>query len=355
MRNRRDELLAARGIATAALTLPPSEAIRGGAHVQSKQQQLLRRLRDELTPERPEASTPFARERQRIGAAMAQDQLAFRMEQVVTVKASKLEPRRRNFFGVLHPIFQLMRFFLKETQLYTQVLRSFRPSIFPNVLCSYARMFELPLGEMEWRFRASGHKGLDLALSEGIAVLDRLGNYCFTGDPRVLPRTVLNPLITMESIKKGAWPFVSPEMLRFGESYGTMNTTRWPRTSDNRPILLHVAVLAFHYGKIIAVNRHSQLWFSQLGGKGIRHIKVAAQFLKEVFYHLWIPEMMLFMTYQLRRQLNRGARSGRDPSERLQRLERINAAIEAWESCHEPFSNQLSVLHVAKWLSIAGA
>ncbi|KAG6979868.1 hypothetical protein FocnCong_v010749 [Fusarium oxysporum f. sp. conglutinans] len=40
---------------------------------------------------------------------------------------------------------------------------------------------------MDRRFRESGSKGLGMALSEGVAAVDRLGNFCFTGDPRVLP------------------------------------------------------------------------------------------------------------------------------------------------------------------------
>ncbi|PCD20081.1 hypothetical protein AU210_016779 [Fusarium oxysporum f. sp. radicis-cucumerinum] len=86
---------------------------------------------------------PFAREGHRIRAAMSQDQVAFRMEQVVTIRPSKLERGHRHFFSVLHPIFQLMRFFLKEKRAYTTVLRSFLPSVFPTILCSFAKLFEL--------------------------------------------------------------------------------------------------------------------------------------------------------------------------------------------------------------------
>lgn len=343
IRSRADDLLATRGIATAALTLPPSEASRNPAHIRARQARLLRRLRGELTPEQPQSSTPFARERERIEAAMAQEQMAFRMEQVVTVRASQLIRRRRDFFSVLQPIFQLMRFFLKESVLYTPVLRSLRPSIFPGVLCSFARLFELALGEMDRRFRAKGEEGLDLALSEGIAVLDRLGNFCFTGDPRVLPSTVLGPLVTMESLRKGAWPFVSPAMLDFRGSVGKMNTVRWPRTADNRPILLHVAALAYHYGPVVAANRHSQIWFGQLGGKAIHDIRVAVRFLEEVFRELWIPQTVAFIAFQLRRQLNRNVRSGKPPAEHLRQSERINTVLTSWEASEEPFSSQ----HVA--------
>ncbi|KAM5529576.1 hypothetical protein FOXYSP1_17420 [Fusarium oxysporum f. sp. phaseoli] len=64
---------------------------------------------------------------------MAQDQFAFRMEQVATAKLPKLKTQRRHFFSVLQPIFQLMRFFLKETTIYSSILRSFRPLVFSNI------------------------------------------------------------------------------------------------------------------------------------------------------------------------------------------------------------------------------
>ncbi|KAJ6436869.1 MHYT domain signaling protein [Purpureocillium lavendulum] len=340
IRSRADDLLATRGIATAALTLPPSEASRSPAYIRARQERLFQRLRGELTPDQPQSSTPFARERQRVEAAMAQEQMAFRMEQVVTVKASRLVPARRTFCSVLYPIFQLMRFFQKESGAYTSILRRFKPAVFPGVLCSFARLFETALGEMDRRFQTRGSEGLDLALSEGVAVLDRLGNYCFTGDARVLPKTVLNPLVTMESLRKGAWPFVSPDMLDFRTQSGTMNVARWPRASDNRPILLHVAALAYHYGPLVATNRHSQIWFGQLGGRAIRDIRIAVHFLEEVFRDLWIPQMVAFIAFQLRRQLNRRARSGAPSVEYIQQSERISAVLSAWEESEKPFSKQ---------------
>lgn len=59
------------------------------------------------------------------------------------------------------------------------------------------------LGEMDRRFAAKGDKGLDLALCKSVAVLNRLSNYCFIGDPRVLLSIVLKPLMIMESICRG--------------------------------------------------------------------------------------------------------------------------------------------------------
>ncbi|SPJ82413.1 uncharacterized protein FTOL_09818 [Fusarium torulosum] len=133
IRKRPEELLATKGIATTALTMPPSKAKIVGGRTRSKQPELLRRLWGELTPEQPASTTPFARERQRIEAAMARDQFTFRMEQLVTAEVPKLKTQRRHLFSVLQPIFQLMRFFLKETTLYSSILRSFGPLVFPNI------------------------------------------------------------------------------------------------------------------------------------------------------------------------------------------------------------------------------
>ncbi|KAF7515064.1 hypothetical protein G7054_g14787 [Neopestalotiopsis clavispora] len=57
---------------------------------------------------------------------------------------------------------------------------------------------------------------------------------CFTGDPRVLPRTVLRHLSTTQSLEKGAWPFISPAMLGFWEAYGVMNNRMWPETPNGK-------------------------------------------------------------------------------------------------------------------------
>ncbi|KAJ4175830.1 hypothetical protein NW755_014739 [Fusarium falciforme] len=263
------------------------------------------------------------------------------MEQVVTIRPSRLERRHRHFFTVLHPIFQLMRFFLKEKRAYTTVLRSFLPSVFPTILCSFAKLFELGLAEMHRRFLTRAEKGLDLALSEAVAVLDRLGNYCFTGDTRVLMTTVLRPLLTMDSLKLCAWPYVSTDMLDFRGSSGKMDVVRWPRTKDEerKPILLHIASLEYHYGRVVAANCHSRVWFGQLGAEDISHVGSANTFLGKIFRVFWVPQMVAFMAHQLRIQLGQGARSGRDPTEHLRRSQRFGTVLDAWEQTDEPFSS----------------
>lgn len=86
-------------------------------------------------------------------------------------------------------------------------------------------------------------------------------------------------------------------MLDFRGVGGSMNMVHWPRSKDkqNRPILLHVAALGYHYGALDVANRHSQVWFGQISGKGIRDLRKAAQFLEELFREIWIPQTVAFV------------------------------------------------------------
>lgn len=166
-----------------------------------------------LTLEDPDSSRPFMREQRRVETAIAGEEFAFRMEQVISIYISRLTDRNRTFSTILRPIFQLIRFYLQEAPLYTHLLRCFRPLVFPGVLASFGRMFGLAMEEMQRRFEARGSKGLGAALAEGVAALDRLGSYCFTGFPKTLMGSVLEPLGAIDAIKQGAWPFIDPCML----------------------------------------------------------------------------------------------------------------------------------------------
>ncbi|KAH7183772.1 hypothetical protein BKA60DRAFT_671607, partial [Fusarium oxysporum] len=285
IRHRPDDLLASHGLATAALTIPSTEAQKT-ARLRDKQQRLLSQLRGELTPENPGASTPFARERQRIEAALNVNEFAFRFEQVVSIDVPRLIRQRRNFHSILHPIFQLMRLFLKEKQLYTGILRRFTPSIFPGILVAFAKVLEAAIGEMDRRFREGGSRGLGMALSEGVAALDRIGNFCFTGDPRVLPTKVMKLLGIIDSLR-------------------------------------------------------IQLWFTELGGRSIDGLYRLNSFLSEVFYDIWIPETVSFICQQARRGLQRGIRSGEGEPQNANDLStprsRSMTALTAWEQQENPF------------------
>ena len=333
-----EDLLATQGIATAALTLPASET-QAAARIKSKQQRLLRRLQGHATPEDPEASRPFARERQRILRAVAEEEFAYGMEQIICFDVARLTPSRRNLRTILQPIFQLMRFYLQETRHYTKLLRCFQPAVFPQILGSFARIFDLAIGEMLKRFLAQDSQGLGMALSEGVAALDRLGNYCFTGTPTALISRVLGPLKTMESLHNGGWPYIDPQLLDLRIGEGSLDVSRWPRADNGRPVFMHTASLGFHYGPEIAASRHSLVWFRDLGGKSITGPAGAARFLEELFRDLWIPQMVAYVRHQLRRRLHLDQGHDEDvlPG-KLEMKQQQRALVETWEKSAKPFS-----------------
>jgi hypothetical protein len=335
-----DDLLATKGIATGALALPETEA-NASARIKAKRQRLLRCLQGQLTPEDPDSSKPFARERQRIEQAIVEEGFDFRMEQVLSVQVSRLTDSRRSFSTVLNPIFQLIRFYLKESHRYTHLLRSFRPSVFPGILGSFARIFGLAIDKIYTRFKAGGSKGLGVALAEGVSALDRLGSYCFTGFPKSLMGSVLGPLGTVDGIRQGAWPYINPRMLDLQDTGGSLCLARWPRGENNRPLLMHVASIAFHYGPEVAASRHSNVWFKELGGMLIRGPSGAAKFLEDLFRDLWIPQTVAFVDPQFNRALRQGSRSedyGSKTKEELQLLEHQHTLIRQWSQSDHPFS-----------------
>jgi hypothetical protein len=333
-----DDLLATKGVATAALTLPNRDGTLS-PRVAAKRDRLLQQLRGQLTPNDPESSTPFARERQRIERAMHEEEYAFRMEQVLSVQVSRLTDGSRSFSAILRPIFQLMRFFLEETERYTHLFRSFKPSVFPGVLASFANLFARAIDGIHARFEAAGSQGLCAALAEGVSALDRLGSYCFTGFPRSLMGSVLTPLGTIDSIEQGAWPFVDPRMLDL-QGAGNLSLVQWPRHENGRPIMMHIASIAFHYGPEVAASRHSEVWFNELGGLRVQGPSSAAKFVEEVLQELWKPQMIAFVTHHFHRASNKGSRS-HGPSDgqgMLQLLEDRREQVRQWAQAENPFS-----------------
>jgi hypothetical protein len=89
--------------------------------------------------EDPAASKPIARERRQI----EQEEVAYRLEQVISLSVGRMTAEERTFGAVLQPIFQLMRFFLVEHNLYVHIFRSLPLTVFPRVIMAYARVFEL--------------------------------------------------------------------------------------------------------------------------------------------------------------------------------------------------------------------
>ena len=113
----------------------------------------------------------------------------------------------------------------------------------------------------------------------------------------------------LESLRKAAWPYIKPSILDLRPGAGKIHLGLWPRAEKNRPVLMHVAALAYHYGQSVADNRHSKLWFAELGGRSIQGISSAGRFLEEVLRDLWIPEMKAFVAHQLHRHPSQAGRS----------------------------------------------
>lgn len=335
-----DNLLATKGIATGVLTLPESEAA-ASSRVQAKQQRLRRQLLGLNTPEDPEASKPFARERRRLQASIDAEEYAFRLEQVMHVQIDRLARGRRRFPTVLEPILHYMRFFLCEPTEYGHILHSFRPSVFPGILAAYAQLFYVALGELRQRMDARKAKGVDVALAEGVAALDRLGSYCFTGHPRSLMGSVMKPLDTIISIEQGAWPYINPHLLDLQTVGGCLNLALWPRGERQRPILLHVAALTYHYGAAIAVSRHTHVWFQELGGKAMTGPSRITKFFEEFFQDLWLPQTVSFIKHHLERCLRKEDRR-RDAQVaqegRTDLLANQRSLLERWAGSRYPFS-----------------
>ncbi|KAL5432344.1 hypothetical protein PMIN06_012043 [Paraphaeosphaeria minitans] len=152
-----DDLLATKGVATAALTVPNRDgAFVCTCNVAAKRDRLLQHPRGQLTPDDPDSWKPFARKRQRIETAIQDEEYAFGMQLVLSLQVSRLSDDRRSFSAILSPIFQLMRLFLEEPQCYTHIFRSVRPSIFPGVLSSYASLFARAIDSIHARFEAAG-------------------------------------------------------------------------------------------------------------------------------------------------------------------------------------------------------
>ena len=131
------------------------------------------------------------------------------MEQVLAIHIGRLVRPLRSFSTVLQPILHLIQFFLHEPERYSHLLRSFRPMVFLGILKAFARLIDVALGGLYECINICGSQGAIVAQAEGVAALNRLGSYCFTGFPRSLMGSVIKPLGTIDSLALGAWPHLS--------------------------------------------------------------------------------------------------------------------------------------------------
>lgn len=181
-------------------------------------------------------------------------------------------------------------------------------------------------------------KGVDVALAEGVAAMDRLGSYCFTGFPRSLMGSVLKPLNTIESIEQGAWPYIDPRLLDLQTVGGDLNVALWPRGAKDRPILMHVAALAYHYGPAVAISRQTHVWFQELGGKSMLAPTQFTRLLENVFEELLIPQQVTFFKYNIERRLREEdhQREVQGSPERL--MDNQFSLLERWSQSNHPFA-----------------
>jgi hypothetical protein len=186
-----DDLLAKKSLTTAVLALPDSEI--PSHHVRAKHRKLGEQMQGMRTPDDREQSRPFAREARRVRAAIDGEDYAFRIEQVISMQVSKLGQGRRTFETILYPIFQLMRFYLKEPHQYHQILHTFLPEVYPGVLGSYSTLFDKAMSSLQEKSKlAKATKG-NIAISEAAATLDRLGSYLFSGNAKIVGNSLSAP------------------------------------------------------------------------------------------------------------------------------------------------------------------
>ncbi|KAL7940332.1 hypothetical protein V8C42DRAFT_349586 [Trichoderma barbatum] len=253
-------------IATAALTLPSA-----GAGINKKVKKTQKRLLSQ--------------------------EYAFRIEQVITVSVSKLLPEQQSVANIIRPLMQLICLFLSAKNKYKDFLRAFKADDFPSVLRPYAKLFETATMHMLNYFIKFKRDGLPITLSEGMSAVDRLGNFCFTGDPRVLPNSVFKFLGTMASIRKHAWPYIDPENLSM-RGKGRINMSDWPGVNKKRVYLIHSASLQFYYGRAVASSRETEAKLA-LGSSSTSPSSIQ-QHVVDIFNSQFVPEMRQFFAHRMR-------------------------------------------------------
>ncbi|KAK2733724.1 hypothetical protein CKAH01_19001 [Colletotrichum kahawae] len=285
VRHSPNALLVTKGYTTAALTAPASH-ISTSSYARDKREAMLRRIRSQLTPGRPEQSKPFVRKRRKLETAIDREEFAYRIEQVILLNIYYICCAERTFAAVIRPIFQLICFFCAEHESYIRLFRSIPPQVFPRVIYAYSCIFKLALSKIERRYVAGGERSLDLAHSEAIAILNRLRGYIFTGHKRHLLTTVLQPLSTLDSLWSGAWPYINPAVLGLDSSASSstvMNMWLWPRSAKTgRLMLLYVNKLCYHYGDSMVTGCKTEIWFDQLDEDAFRSYSDMISFTAEL-------------------------------------------------------------------------
>ena len=60
---------------------------------------------------------------------------------------------------------------------------------------------------------------------------------------------------------------------------------------------MHMAFISFYYSPEVAASCYSNIWFKELSGILIKGPNRATKFLKELFYNLWILQIVGFVNH----------------------------------------------------------
>ncbi|RFN43493.1 hypothetical protein FIE12Z_12270 [Fusarium flagelliforme] len=312
------DLLAARGSATAALAIPCTQTAKLAKH-NSTHQKLLARM------EGPDCTRPFAREVNQINAAVRNNNFSYRFEQVISIRVESLGYSSRKFDTIAEPILAIIEAYQNESDIYTPFLHCFQPTTFPGILSAYGTVIDTALEGMLSRFRKAGPAGLDMTLCEGIAALDRLGHYCFTGDESVLP-ALMRYLGTKPSLRRHGWPYIDPGKLDMRKGRPPIDHRHWPMNKDGKPALMHVASLRYHYSPAVALARQTLLWFREIGFQQGNNERGASEATAEmIFRDMYIPDIVAFISKRVKTR--------RPPPEQQN-------AIKQWASHPHPLSDE---------------
>lgn len=330
IRHRPDDLLAKKSLTTAVLSLPGTEITSN--QVRTKHRQLEAQMKGMRTPEDRDQSRPFAREAQRIQAAIEGEDYGYRMEQVVSMHVARLCEERRTFTTILHPIFQLMRFYLREPHQYRHVLHTFLPEVYPGVLRGFSTLFDKAMVGLQEKCGLLKQNTCNVAIAEAAAAFDRMGSYLFSGSAKVVNNSVLRHLGTKDSLRYGGWPFIDPGVLDVQDESASVKKAKWPQRKDGQPALLHPAVLDFYYGKYIGAARQSNAWLQDFRGMEVAGRNNATNLLVDIFGHMWVPQTIEFVSRAVERLSRKWIRASDNT-----RADEVTQKLEEWAETEHPF------------------
>lgn len=123
----------------------------------------------------------------------------------------------------------------------------------PGILVAYARPFEVVFDDLyrRWKLMNQENKAFPIALRESVAVIDRLCNIFFTGDPKALQLKLFENMGLKEGISCRGWPWISPAHLDLRPLSGYINKSTW-RDAYQKPKLLSLSSTRYHYGDTVA-------------------------------------------------------------------------------------------------------